>query len=165
MGTLVYLSLGSNLGDREKYIQEALKKIASNVSPIKEVSGYYETEPWGFDSDAQFLNICASLETDKDSLELLEIFQQIETDLGRTQKATDGYTSRVIDIDILTHGNLIMDSDLLVIPHPQIENRKFVLLPLLEIAPDFIHPKTGKTIKQIMAVCNDESAVLLYESK
>ncbi|PWL28894.1 MAG: 2-amino-4-hydroxy-6-hydroxymethyldihydropteridine diphosphokinase [Fluviicola sp. XM-24bin1] len=165
MGALVYLSLGSNLGNREQFLEEALHLISSRVAEIKNVSGYYESEPWGFEAATQFLNICASLETDIAPLELLQIFQKIESELGREQKTSNGYASRVIDIDILTYGDLELDSDQLKIPHPQMGNRKFVLLPLLEIAPEFTHPKTGKTIKQIIAVCDDESAVLLYESK
>lgn len=165
MGTLVYLSLGSNLGDREQFIQEALDRIQTKAGPILKVSGYYETEPWGFETDAQFLNICASLKTECSPDELLKIFQSIEKDLGRKEKTDNIYTSRVIDIDILTFGSQQVVSEELTIPHPQMENRKFVLLPLAEIAPDFSHPKTAKTIKQILAICDDESSVLIYESK
>ncbi|MDB3906372.1 2-amino-4-hydroxy-6-hydroxymethyldihydropteridine diphosphokinase [Crocinitomicaceae bacterium] len=165
MGTLVYLSLGSNLGQRENYIREALARIQSQVGEILNTSSYFETEPWGFVTDAQFLNICASLQTNLSPFELLNNFQLIEKELGREQKSHSGYASRVIDIDILTFGNQLVETEALTIPHPQMENRKFVLLPLAEIAPDFTHPKSAKTIKQIMAICNDESSVLIYESK
>ena len=165
MGTIVYLSLGSNLGDRKKFIQEALNRIQAKAGSILKVSNYYETEPWGFETDAQFLNICASVETESSPGELLKNFQSIEKELGRNEKKDSTYSSRVIDIDILTYGDQQVTSEELVIPHPQIENRKFVLLPLAEIAPDFSHPKTAKTIKQIIAICDDESSVLIYESK
>ncbi|MCR9172163.1 MAG: 2-amino-4-hydroxy-6-hydroxymethyldihydropteridine diphosphokinase [bacterium] len=165
MGTLVYLSLGSNLGNRKQYIEEALQRISARTGQIESRSSFYETAPWGFESEQQFLNICAALTTELTPLQLLNEFQTIEKELGRNKKKQAGYVSRVIDIDILAFGDDILSSDELTVPHPGIENRKFVLLPLVEIAPNFIHPKTAKTIKQIIASCSDESSVLLYENK
>lgn len=165
MGTLVYLSLGGNLGNRERYIQKAIDLISKETGTILRVSKFYESEPWGFDTNSQFLNICAALETNLTPLDLLHRFQEIEKELGRKEKTSQGYASRVIDIDILTYGDRIIENENLTVPHPQMEKRKFVLLPLVEIAPDFTHPKTTKSIQQIIATTSDESSVLVYESK
>jgi 2-amino-4-hydroxy-6-hydroxymethyldihydropteridine diphosphokinase len=165
MGTLVYLSLGSNLGEREMYINEALQRISTRAGNITTISRFYESEPWGFESDASFLNICAALETNSSPFELLNIFQSIEKEIGRVKNLGEGYTSRIIDIDIVSFGSQIVDTEPLQIPHPQMEKRKFVLLPLAEIAPDFTHPKTTKSIQQILAACNDETTVSIYENK
>lgn len=165
MGSIVYLSLGSNLGDRIENLQSALKKIASISGTITKVSGYYETEPWGFETDQEFLNICVSLKTDFPPLTLLDQFQKIESELGRQRSNQKGYASRTLDIDILTYDNICMQSERLTVPHTELENRNFVLLPLQEIAPDFTHPQTAKTIQQILASCIDETSVILYENK
>lgn len=165
MGEIVHLSLGSNLGNREDFIQKALAQIEAKIAPLAKVSHFYESEPWGFETTSQFLNICASLETDRDPNSLLQTFQMIEKALGREEKIAEGYASRVIDIDILTYGDKVVISDDLVLPHPEMKNRKFVLLPLLEIAPEFTHPKSAKTIQQILADCRDKSSVIIYENK
>lgn len=165
MGTLVYLSLGSNLGDRELFLQAALQRLESKAGSITNISSYYETEPWGFESNTQFLNICVSLKTQLTPFQLLERINLIEKELGRNQKSDVKYASRVIDIDILTFGDQIITSEHLTIPHPHMNNRLFVLMPLGEIAPDFRHPKSKKTIQQIMDYCEDESSVIIYQSK
>jgi 2-amino-4-hydroxy-6-hydroxymethyldihydropteridine diphosphokinase len=165
MGKIVYLSLGSNLGDRIETIQQALKQIEQFVGPIENVSRFYETEPWGFESDQKFVNICISLNTEIPPNDLLKSLQNIEKELGRTKSSNKGYASRTIDIDILTIGMDIIQSQNLIVPHPAMENRKFVLFPLQEIAPNFIHPKTAKTIKQLIALCADETSVFTDENK
>lgn len=165
MGKIVYLSLGSNLGDRGETMQQALQQIELLVGPIQKTSRFYETEPWGFESDQQFLNSCISLKTEIPPHVLLKILQGIEKELGRTKSDKKGYESRTIDIDILTIGADIIQTQDLTVPHPAMENRKFVLLPLQEIAPNFIHPKTAKTITQIIASCADETSVFTDENK
>ena len=165
MGTIAYLSLGSNLGDKVDNLQQALAKIDQDAGTILSISNFYASEPWGFQTTNQFLNICISLETTLTPDALLSLFQQIESHIGRTKHESEGYESRIIDIDILTFGQLQIETDNLIIPHPEIENRNFVLIPLREIAPNFTHPKTAKSIKQIIAACTDETSVVIYESK
>ncbi len=165
MGTIVYLSLGSNLGDRIDSIQQALQKIEAECGPLEKVSKYYETAPWGFETDNHFLNVCASITTRKPPLELLKSLQSIEKELGRKRSQQSGYASRTIDIDIISYGQSIIEDTVLKVPHPEFIHRNFVLIPLLEIAPNFTHPKTAKTIQQIIASCMDETAVVVYENK
>ncbi|GAB5416233.1 MAG: 2-amino-4-hydroxy-6-hydroxymethyldihydropteridine diphosphokinase [Crocinitomicaceae bacterium] len=165
MGTIVYLSLGSNLGDRAGIIREALQKIDARCGTLEKVSKYYETEPWGFETDQQFLNICASITTSLSPSELLKTLQSIEKELGRKRVNQLSYTSRTIDIDIISFGQSIVENIILKVPHPEFIHRNFVLIPLLEIAPNFIHPKTAKTIQQIIASCMDETSVVVYENK
>lgn len=165
MGQIVHLSLGSNLGDRIKNLHQALELINNTSGTITKVSHFYETEPWGFQTDQQFLNICATLETEHTPEILLHKLQSIEKKMGRKRSKQSGYISRTIDLDILTFEEMVIESDHLTVPHPEFINRNFVLIPLQEIAPNFTHPKTAKTIQQIIADCIDETSVVVYESK
>jgi len=165
MGEIALLSLGSNLGNREENLKTALGVINSRCGNVQRISRIYETPPWGFEADQQFLNLCAAVETNLNPKELLSVFLEIEKEMGRIRQNSDSYTSRPIDIDIISFGERIVETDVLSIPHPRMEMRKFVLLPLQEIAPDFHHPKTAKTIQQIIADCQDVTTVKLYESK
>ncbi|HEX5798375.1 MAG TPA: dihydropteroate synthase [Candidatus Saccharimonadales bacterium] len=142
----VYLSVGSNIGDRQKFIRLALKSIADFCKVLK-VSSTYETEPWGKTNQPVFLNLCLEIETSLKPKQLLERLKSIEEDLGRTK--TDKWAEREIDIDILFYENLILNDPELVLPHPRIEERAFVLVPLEEIAPDYTHPVLQKTIRNL----------------
>lgn len=130
----VYLSLGSNLGDKEQNLTSAISEIARRIGDITAQSAFLETEPWGFDSDNAFLNAAVCVETQLSPYELLHTTQQIERDLGRMQKSHQGlYHDRIIDIDILLYDDLHIQTPELTIPHPLMQQRDFVLIPLKEI--------------------------------
>lgn len=130
----VYFSLGSNLGDRRRTMDDALRMLATRVGPVERVSSYYETEPWGFSSPHKFLNACACCQTAESPLEVLRATQAIERELGRRRKSVAGeYHDRPIDIDILLYDDLTVDKPGLKIPHPLMRERDFVMRPLREI--------------------------------
>ena len=130
----VYLSLGSNLGNKEQNLTSAISEIARRIGDITAQSAFLETEPWGFDSDNAFLNAAVCVETQLSPYELLHTTQQIERDLGRIQKSHQGlYHDRIIDIDILLYDDLHIQTPELTIPHPLMQQRDFVLIPLKEI--------------------------------
>lgn len=130
----VYLSLGTNLGNRKRNIREAIEKIEELVGEVRCQSALYETKPWGFSSPNDFINACVLVETVLAPRQLLEACQQIEKDMGRTLKSVDGsYHDRIIDIDILMYDDLKVNEPDLIIPHPLMEERDFVMKPLREI--------------------------------
>lgn len=130
----VYLGLGANLGDREANIREAIRLIGEKIGTVVRQSSLLETEPWGFRSENRFLNGAILVETTKTPREVLTLTQQIERDLGRTRKSVSaGYTDRAIDIDILLYDDLTLDEPDLKIPHPLMQKRDFVMIPLKEI--------------------------------
>ena len=133
-----YLSLGSNLGDKEQNLNLAIEQIGRLVGEVVKRSSFYYSEPWGFKSDNSFVNICIAVETSLSPLDLLHTTQQIETMLGRKHKSTrrggkPQYSDRVIDIDILLYGEETIDLPELKIPHPLMQKRDFVMIPLMEI--------------------------------
>ncbi len=133
----VYLSLGSNLGDREVYIEKAISMMAERVGIVAARSSFYNTHPWGYVSSHDYVNACVKVETALSPRQLLTVTQDIERELGRTRKSVDGvYSDRVIDIDILLYDKLTIQEDDLVIPHPLMYQRDFVMTPLREICPD-----------------------------
>ena len=147
----VFLSLGSNLGNRILNLQNALHYISEQLGDIKSVSALYETEPWGFDSDNKFVNTAIKLETNLNSNELLQKCMWVENKLGRKRNKTKlGYSSRIIDVDILFFDDEIINLANLIIPHTHLHKRKFVLEPMLEIAPDWKHPILHKTAKEML---------------
>jgi len=156
---LIYLSLGSNLGQREQFLQEALKLIQTRIGGIESVSRYYESEAWGFSSAYNFYNCCLSLQTTIEPLPLLDILLEIEREMGRIREGM-GYSDRVIDIDMLLYGDRQLDHPRLKIPHPSMADRRFVLAPLAEIASLLIHPVAGISITKMLQECSDESEVI-----
>ena len=156
---LIYLSLGSNLGNREQYLEVALKLIQSRIGEIESVSRYYESEPWGFSSENRFCNCCLSLRTTIDPLLLMDLLLEIEQKMGRQREGL-GYSDRVIDIDMLLYGESRLDHPRLTVPHPSMGDRRFVLAPLAEIAPEVIHPVAGISISKMLQVCADQSKVI-----
>lgn len=132
----VYLSLGTNLGDKERNIQEALRMMEEQVGCLVRQSALHVTEPWGFHSDNSFINACACYETTLSPLQILTVTQDIERKMGRTSKSSEGqYHDRIIDIDILLYDDISLHNDELTIPHPLMQERDFVMKPLSEILP------------------------------
>ena len=150
----LYILLGGNLGDKQKVFSEARALLSEQVGKITAYSAVYETEPWGFESADYFLNQVMEISTALSAEEVLHQTQQIELQLGRTRKVTQ-YDSRIIDIDILFYGDQVIESDNLTVPHPRIQERKFVLVPLNEIAPELMHPVFHKNIRQLLEECPD----------
>jgi 2-amino-4-hydroxy-6-hydroxymethyldihydropteridine diphosphokinase len=152
--SLAYLCMGSNLGDREEYFLRAMKKIEILIGPILARSAFYETNAWGYESENKFLNACIIVRTALKPRDCLLSLKDIESSLGRLKNTKKGYSDRVIDIDILFYDSLIVNDNELVIPHPRLHERFFVLNPLSEIAPDFIHPVLKKTIRILLEEVN-----------
>ena len=130
----VYLSLGTNLGNRKRNIREAIDKIGEQIGVVKRQSALYETKPWGYSSPNDFINVCVLVLTPMAPRQVLEATQRIEREMGRTLKSVDGeYHDRIIDIDILMIDDLVIDEPDLHVPHPLMEERDFVMIPLKEI--------------------------------
>lgn len=144
----VYLGLGSNLGGREKMLEEAVRLLDSPRLRIVRLSPVYETEPVGLTSQGWFLNQVAEAETDLFPVQLLHRTSKVETQLKRHRLAPNG--PRTIDIDILLFGNFVIDTESLVIPHARFRERRFVLAPLADLAPGLRDPVTGKSIRQLL---------------
>lgn len=156
---IAYISLGSNLGSKLQNINKAVALIAEECGTINNISSLYETEPWGFESDKKFLNQVLSLTTGLTTRELLSGLLSIEKMMGRTRERSRTYTSRIIDLDILFYDQEIIREENLTIPHPQIQNRSFILVPLMEIAASFVHPQLNKTIERLAQDCRDNSLI------
>lgn len=146
----VYLGLGTNLGDKEANLRTAIYKLQEKIGKQVSLSSFYETAPWGFESDHSFLNAAIGLETSLSPIEILHITQEIEKELGRTKKSVNGsYSDRLIDIDILLYDTLVLQTPELTIPHPLMTERDFVMKPLIEIAGNVIHPTREKTLSEL----------------
>jgi 2-amino-4-hydroxy-6-hydroxymethyldihydropteridine diphosphokinase len=153
-----YLLLGTNLGDREHNLQQALKVISDGNCTIIKTSSVYESEPWGYSDPNPYFNLAVKVSTELSPEQLLERCLCTEKLLGRMRNSKN-YEARIIDIDILFYDNVIIQSNNLQIPHPKIPLRRFVLMPLSAINPDFVHPILVKTIKQLLEECEDKGWV------
>jgi len=155
--TEVFLLTGGNLGNRLDYLAKAKEQIEKKCGVFLQQSSVYETAAWGNEDQGAFLNQVVKIETNLVPEKLLQAIFEIEKALGRKREMK--YGPRTIDIDILFYGDAIIDRKGLKIPHPQIQNRRFVLTPLKEIAPERLHPSLHKTISQLLAECPDPLAV------
>ena len=149
----VNLLIGGNMGDRIKYLADARSAIEAECGKIIHASNIYETEAWGITDQEKFLNQALTLHTTLPPLEVLDAILQIEEQLGR--KRAQKYGPRLIDIDILLYDDAVIDSGHLKVPHPEMQNRRFALQCLADIAPDKLHPLFHKTIRQLLAECTD----------
>jgi 2-amino-4-hydroxy-6-hydroxymethyldihydropteridine diphosphokinase len=145
--SVVYISIGSNLGDRESNFRTALERFKQKGMIIRSESSRYETEPWGVKDQPRFLNMAVEITTELSPEELLRTLKDIETEMGRNK--TFKWGPRIIDLDILLFDDIILDGEDLRIPHPFMHERDFVLKPLAEIAPDVKHPVLQKRIKEL----------------
>lgn len=147
----VYLSLGTNIGNKEKQMNEAIERIETQIGDVVSRSTFYVTEPWGFESENSFLNAAVKIETELSADEVLKETQNIEREMGRMEKSEEGkYKDRIIDIDILMYGTSIIDSPNLTIPHKFMKERRFVLEPLAEIASEVVIPGTGISVSKAL---------------
>jgi len=161
--TEVLFSLGSNLGNRNSYLKQAIQDINNQIGRVVKTSEIYECEPIGFEADTNFLNLCIKVETTLSSLEILKNIDQIETNLGRVKNTSDSYISRTIDIDIIFYGDCLFSSNELTIPHQSFRTRNFVLLPLADIDADRADPLTQLTIRQLLQNNEDNSFIKVFK--
>ena len=156
---IVYISLGSNLGNRKQYLQRAIVAISRHIGRVKAVSSIYETPAWGFVSDP-FYNVCIEVVTELVPEKCLEKLQEIEKKLGRVREPeSTEYKPRTIDLDIIYYNSLVLEKENLHIPHNQLSNRRFVLVPLMDIIPNFVHPILNKTTEELLLFCEDNSLI------
>jgi len=144
----VYLGLGSNLGERQANLERAVELLGERLR-MEKVSSVYETEPVGYEEQPPFLNAVCRVQTDIGPLQLLSLVKGIEASMGRVPGFTDG--PRLIDIDIILYGDMVMMDPELTIPHPRMAQRAFVLIPLAEIAPGLVHPFSGESVEEMVA--------------
>ncbi|MCQ1545200.1 2-amino-4-hydroxy-6-hydroxymethyldihydropteridine diphosphokinase [Bacteroides clarus] len=147
----VYFSLGTNLGDKEHNLRLAVQKIEERIGKVISLSAFYATAPWGFSSENTFLNAAVCVETFLPPLSVLYLTQEMEREIGRTRKSVGGvYSDRLIDIDLLLYDDRVMDTPELKLPHPLMHERRFVMEPLAEIAPDLVHPVLKKKMRELL---------------
>ena len=155
--------IGSNQGQRELTISQSIKMLAERCGKVFLLSSLYETEPWGFIAEQNFLNQVVALDTEMNPYVLLRELLMIEKELGRKRHDVEGYESRPIDLDILYYDDMIINDDDLILPHPRLHKRRFALMPLCDIAADFIHPVFKRSNRELLNECEDISEVKLYK--
>ena len=163
---IVYLSLGSNLGDRVGFVQQATSLLSAHPEiNIVSTSSFYESEPWQMESENWFVNAVVQISTTLSPEALLDECQRIETQLGRPNDRSASYTDRTIDIDIIFYDSLLMNNERLTIPHKHFHKRVFMLVPMLEIADNFVHPFFGKTVESLYDEIEEPEMVCLYGTR
>ena len=160
----VFILLGSNLGNRQLLVNQACEKIGERCGEIVAKSRLYESEPWGFKAKHWFLNQVVEIKTSLSPDDLMDTLLAIEKELGRDRITPhEGYVSRPIDLDILYWGkDLIVEKQHVIVPHPRLHQRRFTLLPLCDVAPDYIHPILKKTNRQLLDECQDTGIVKTF---
>ncbi len=151
----IVLSLGSNLGNRHQNLNDCIVALHTELGTVFKVSSYYESDAWGFKSTS-FLNCVLILHTHKSVLKILKSIQKIEKKLGRIKSESDEYKARIIDIDIISFNDEVIDLDNLIVPHQHLQNRLFVLLPLQEILSNWKHPVLNKSVSELLGLCSDK---------
>ena len=147
----IYLGIGSNLGDKEQNIKTALKLVEERVGKIIIQSSICQTMPWGFHSDNIFFNAAACVETNLTPMQVLSVIKMIEMEMGRTSKSSQGmYADRIIDLDLLFYEDQVINEVMLTVPHPLLQYRMFVLMPMTEIAPDLVHPVLKLPMRELL---------------
>ena len=147
----IYLGIGSNLGDKEQNIKTALKLVEERAGKIIIQSSICQTMPWGFHSDNIFFNAAACVETNLTPMQVLSVIKMIEMEMGRTSKSSQGmYADRIIDLDLLFYEDQVINEVMLTVPHPLLQYRMFVLMPMTEIAPDLVHPVLKLPMRELL---------------
>lgn len=159
-----YIGMGSNLGKREDYLHRAATLLGKRAGQLVAVSSYYQTPAWGMDDAPDFLNAVLLLNTQLEPHELLRIMLDLEQELGRVRSNAVGYENRSIDLDLLFYDSLVIEQEGLSLPHPAIAKRRFVLVPLVELAPDLQHPTLKKSMQELLRACTDETAIKKWTS-
>ena len=161
-----YILFGSNQGNKKALLEKACTLINNRCGMLVERSSAYTTEPWGFEADEWFLNELLVVETDLEPDILMDALLEIETELGRVRHPeTEGYCSRTVDLDILYYGDRIINTSKVTVPHPRLHLRKFALMPLCEIIPDFLHPTLNISQQQLLERCPDSSTTILINKR
>ena len=156
MSHTVYLSLGTNMGDRAANLKQAITSLPPQMR-VRKKSKIYETPPWGYTDQEPFLNQVVMATTYLEPEQLLKHLKRLEVALGR--KASFRYGPRLIDLDILFYDDIVLETPLLTVPHPHLHERGFVLMPMMDVAPDHVHPVMKKSICEMIALCNTEGIV------
>ncbi len=158
--TRCYVLFGSNQGDKKALLERACALIEERCGMVVERSSDYLSEPWGFEAEEWFLNALIVVETELEPDRLMETLMQIERELGRVRHPEKaGYSSRTADLDILYYGDHVVRTGKVTVPHPRLHQRRFALMPLCEVIPDFLHPEFNKSQQQLLENCSDESKV------
>lgn len=155
-----YLSLGSNIENRLNYLNNAIELLKLRQIEVNKISSVYETSAWGYENQNSFLNIAVEIKTPLQANSLLEVILQTEKEMGR--KREKKWAERIIDIDIVLFNEAIIDESYLIVPHPEMHNRKFVLIPLMEINSQIVHPLFKKNISELNRICIDKGDVKLF---
>jgi 2-amino-4-hydroxy-6-hydroxymethyldihydropteridine diphosphokinase len=153
--SIVYIGIGSNLGDREKNCLRSIDLIEKNGIVIRQKSSLYETIPWGLRDQPLFLNMVIAVETELKPQELLEVLKSVEIEVGREKSSRWG--PRAIDLDILLYDDITLNEETLTVPHPYLHERDFVLIPLCEVAPDIKHPVLQSTMRELLQMLGNKS--------
>lgn len=161
----IFIHLGSNLGDRRQYLEAAIAAIEKQVGPLVARSSLYETEAWGTQAQPDFLNMAIELSTNLDPEALMLCLLRIEAELGRLRSENEIRGPRTIDLDLLAYGNRAQESPLLILPHPRMHLRNFVLVPLMDLAAEWEHPVLGKSIEELYWDSSDNSDVLRLDEE
>jgi 2-amino-4-hydroxy-6-hydroxymethyldihydropteridine diphosphokinase len=159
----VIIHLGSNQGDKVKMLKKAIDSLNEGIGRVTTVSSVYETEPWGLKEQDHFLNMALLMDTEHNPLSLLQKLKQLESEMGAVKSVKWG--PRAIDLDIIFYEDQMIDSDILKIPHPAMQNRNFVLVPVMEIAGDWVHPSFDKTVEELYEESTDDLEVYLIDKQ